>query len=194
MLNENFVYVSIILSSIGGAIYLYLTLKGKVKPNKVTWFLWGAIPMIAFFAQIKEGVGIQSLLTFMVGFIPFLIFFTSFLNRKAFWKITKFDIICGLFSILGVIFWLATGVGVLAILFSIIADAIAGIPTVVKSIKEPETESYIAFALTTIGTIITLLTIDNWNFATYSFPIYLLIINAFLALIIWSKIGKRFTS
>jgi len=194
MLNENFVYVSILLSSIGGAIYLYLTIKGKVKPNKVTWFLWGAIPMIAFFAQIKEGVGIQSLLTFIVGFIPFLIFFASFLNRKAFWKVTKFDIICGMFSLLGVIFWLATGVGVLAILFSIIADAIAGIPTVVKSIKEPETESYIAFFLTTIGTTITLLTIDNWNFATYSFPIYLLFINAFLAFLIWSKLGKKFIS
>lgn len=191
MLNENFVYLSILLSSIGGAIYLYLTLKGKVKPNKVTWFLWGAIPMIAFIAQIKEGVGIQSLLTFMVGFIPFLIFLASFINRKAFWKITKFDIICGLFSVLGVTFWLITGVGVIAIFFSIIADAIAGFPTIVKSFKEPETESYIAFLLTSIGTTITLLTIDDWNFATYSFPIYLLIINALLAFLIWSKIGKR---
>jgi len=48
------------------------------------------LALIAFKAQIKEGVGIhQALLTFMVGFIPLIIFIASFINKKAYWKIGK---------------------------------------------------------------------------------------------------------
>lgn len=191
MLNDNFVYLALVLNSIGGISYLIYTLQGKVKPNKVTWFLWGVIPMIAFAAQIKEGVGLQSLLTFAIGFIPILIFLGSYINKNAYWRITRLDIICGIFSVLGVAFWLITGQGIIAILFSLFADGIAGIPTLVKSIKEPETENYVAYLLTTIASVITILTIKEWNFATFSFPIYILIINGLLAFLIWSKFGKK---
>ncbi|MEK9178462.1 MAG: hypothetical protein AAB801_01630, partial [Patescibacteria group bacterium] len=64
MLNENFVYVGLFIASLGNIVYLIQTLRGKVQPNRVTWFLWALAPLIAFAAQIKQGVGVQSLLTF----------------------------------------------------------------------------------------------------------------------------------
>ena len=79
MINQNFAIVAAVLSSIGGIGYLVYTLQGKVKPNKVTFFLWAFAALIAFFAEIKQGVGVESLLTFSVGFLPLLIFIASFL-------------------------------------------------------------------------------------------------------------------
>src|SRR4051812_41209104 len=106
MINPNFVFIGVLLQFIGGYEYLIQTLKGTVKPNKVTWFLWALAPLIAFAAQLSKGVGVQSLMTFAAGFVPLLIFLASFVNKKSEWKITKFDWICGGASLLGIVFWL----------------------------------------------------------------------------------------
>lgn len=93
MLHPNFVIVGAFIFFLGSIGYFVETLQGKVKPNKVTWFIWTLAPLIAFFAEIQQGVGIQSLLTFMVGFVPLIIFIASFVTKKAYWKIGRLDII-----------------------------------------------------------------------------------------------------
>jgi hypothetical protein len=80
----------------------------------------------------------------MVGFNPFLTFLTSFVNKKAYWKITRLDLACGVLAIGGLVLWKMTDTPNLAISFGILADAIAGIPTVIKSFQEPETETPIS--------------------------------------------------
>lgn len=190
MLNENFVILGALLSFLGGLSYLKDTLSGRVKPNKVTWLLWTIIPMIAFFAQIKQGVGIQALMTFMIGFVPLMIFIASFFNKKAEWKITKLDIACGILSLFGVILWAITRTGDIAILFSIIADFLAGLPTFIKSFKAPETESYLVYLMGIISAGLTLLTIDQWNLTYVGFPLYIFAANCLLVLLIKFKLGK----
>jgi hypothetical protein len=191
MLNENFVYLGVVISFLGGLSYLIDTLKGKAKPNKVTWFVWAIAPLIAFWATIKQGVGVQSLLTFMVGFNPLIIFIASFVNKKAYWKITKLDLACGGLAVIGVILWKITGTGNLAIFFSIIADAIAAIPTVIKSYRQPETENANVFLGSGIAALITLLTIKLWRFEQYAFPAYIFILCVGIYLLIKFKLGKR---
>ena len=38
MLDPNFVIVGVVIGFLGGISYLVDTLKGKTKPNRVTWF------------------------------------------------------------------------------------------------------------------------------------------------------------
>jgi hypothetical protein len=163
MINENFIYVGVLLTSIATISYLIDTLKGKVKPNRVSFFLWALAPMIAFFSEIKQGVGIQSLLTFFVGFWSVVIFLASFANKKAYWQITRFDIVCGVLSLFGLILWLVTKVGNVAIIFSIMADGLAALPTIRKSFHFPETENVWPYFAGVIYSAITLLTIKNWK-------------------------------
>lgn len=184
MIDERLVILGAALNLIGSATYALATLKGKTKPNRVTWFLWALAPLIAFSASIKDGVGLPSLMTFMVGFGPLIIFLCSFVNRKAFWKISTLDIVCGAISILALVLWLVTGSGFIAILFSILADLIAGIPTLVKAYKSPETENYSVFLFGSISAIITLLAIDKYEFSYYAFPAYILVICAVLFVLI----------
>ena len=105
MLDQNFVIVGAIIAAAGSLSYLVDTLKGKVKPNRVSFLLWSLAPLIAFFAEIKQGVGIQALMTFVVGFLPLTIFIASFVNKKAEWKLTGFDLMCGALSIVGLVLW-----------------------------------------------------------------------------------------
>ncbi len=74
MLDQNFVIVGAMIATIGGVSYPIETLKGKVKPNRVSYPLRSLAPLIAFFAELKQGVGLQSLMTFIVGFLPLTIF------------------------------------------------------------------------------------------------------------------------
>lgn len=193
MINENFIFLGVAIGIAGGLSYLVDTIKGKVKPNKVTWLLWALAPLIAFTAQIQQGVGIESVLTLSVGIMPLLIFFASFFNRKSEWKISRFDIICGSFSVLGIVAWILTKDANLAILFAIIADGLASLPTIVKSWKEPETENYWAFLTAGINSGIALLIIKDWNFATAGFTIYIFAVCVLLFALIRFKLGLKFT-
>lgn len=190
MLNENFVILGGIIAAIGSIKYIIETIKGKVKPNRATFFLWALAPLIAFAAEIKQGVGIQALLTFWIGFFPLVILIVSFLNKKSSWKLGKFDFLCGTLSLVGLLLWYITRVGNVAIAFSILADGLAALPTIVKAYNYPETEDGWMYLAGSIGALLTLLTIKSWDFPNYGFPIYVLIVDLIIFLFVYFKIGK----
>ena len=190
MLNENFVFIGIAINAIGLSSYFIDTVKGKIQPNKVSFALWSIAPVIAFFAQVKQGVGIQSLMTLSVGLFPIIIFLGSFVNKKAYWRITKFDLSYGALSFIGLILWQITQVGNIAIFFSILADGLAYIPTITKAYKFPETESGWPWLAVSANGLFTLLTIKTWNFANVGFPFYFLIINLIVFITVQFKPGK----
>lgn len=196
MLPSYFVIIGTAIGSIGALWYLVETIKGNVKPNRVSFLLWSIAPLIAFAAEIQKGVGIQSLMTFSVGFLPLMIFLGSFINKKSEWKLTRFDLTCGAFSLLGLILWLVTKEGNIAILLSITADALAAVPTIVKSYHHPETEIGWLWLAAAIQGLLTTLTVVDWTLAHYGFPIYIFLLDLILYVLVQFKLGKRlsFTS
>ena len=191
MLNQNFVIVGTIIGAAGAFTYLWNTIKGKVRPNRVSFLLWSIAPLIAFAAQLKQGVGLQSLMTFSTGFLPFLTFVASFTNKNAEWKLTRFDITCGVLSILGLILWLITKVGNIAIFFSIVADGLAALPTIIRAYKNPETEIAWPWLATCFGVILTLLTLSEWTFANSGFIIYIFAVDLLIYILVRFKVGNR---
>jgi len=191
MLDQNFVIVGAIIAAVGSLSYLVDTLKGKVKPNRVSFLLWSLAPLIAFFAEVKQGVGIQALMTFIVGFLPLTIFISSFVNKKAVWNLTGFDLMCGALSIIGLVLWFITKSGNIAIIFSILADGLAAMPTIVKSFNYPETESAWPYFASTISAILTLLTVKVWNIANIAFPLYIVLITLVIFSLVHFKLGKQ---
>lgn len=189
MITQNFIYVGVLAQIIGASSYLVDTVKGKIKPNRVSWFMWMLAPMIAFAAEMKQGVGITSLVTFIVGFMPLLVFIGTFVNKKAEWKLNKLDLLCGIFSIGGLFLWLVTKVGNIAIFFSILSDGLAALPTVIKSFHHPESESDMAFWGQAINGGMALLVINKWNIQTFGFPLYLFILGIILILLIRLRLG-----
>ena len=190
MLDQNFVIVGAIIATVGGVSYLIKTLKGKVKPNRVSYLLWSLAPLIAFFAELKQGVGLQSLMTFIVGFLPLTIFIASLANKNAEWKLTYFDVTCGILSVFGLVLWFVTRSGNIAIMFSILADGLAALPTIIKAFNYPETEVAWTYFTSTISAALTLLTIKVWDFAVYAFPLYILLVTLVISSLVQFKPGK----
>jgi len=183
MIPEHFAIIGAVIGSLGGFYYLYETIAGKAQPNRITWLLWGIFPMVIFVAQRVQGVESLSWPSFAAGFTPLLIVMASFLNKKAYWKTQPRDYYLMAAAILGIILWAITDNPNLAILFALLADVLAGVPTLIKSYHHPESESWIAYAISTFGFGISILAIQTYDFENVIFVAYLFIMNGAFAVL-----------
>lgn len=183
MIPEYFAYFSILFSIIGSYYYIRDTIHGKTRPNRVTWIFWSLAPFVAVYIGYKSGVSLPLLAsTFTAGFSPLLVVIASFFNKNSYWKITKFDILCGLLSFVAIIIWVATKNGIISLIFAILADLFAGIPTIIKSWKHSETETASPYTFGILNQLITFLIITNFSFQSYAFPLYIIICNTIIVL------------
>jgi len=187
MLPENIIYVSIILTFVGYFFYFKDILYGQTRPNLVSWILWMLAPFIGVFFQIKAGAGLSALPVFLAGVGPLLVIIISLIAKKAIWKLTSLDIICGVTAFLALVFYVATHNLGISILFAILSDGLAAIPTIVKAWKFPETEMFAAYVPSIINNTLALLILNTWVFAIYSFNVYLILVNTVIIFCIYRK-------
>jgi len=181
------VFIAAFTTLLAAAIYIRSMIRGGAKPNRVSWLMWSVAPLIATAAAVSDGVGWAVLPVFMSGFSPLLIFIASFLVKKAHWKLTKFDYVCGSLSVLAIILWIITSNPNVAILFAIASDGLAAVPTLIKAWHHPETESFWPYAMGLFGGLASFAAATMWTFSEYAFPIYLVIINIMLCFCILRK-------
>jgi hypothetical protein len=192
MLDPVFISVAIALRLWAGVDYFVATLKGQVKPNPVTWLFWGLAPLVAFAAQAQHGLEPASWVTFVLGLGPLLIFGATLTkNKRQRWKVSIFDVLCGASAAIGIVLWQATNDPAMALTFGIIADILGGIPTVYKAYARPDSEKAFPYFLSLCSMIVTLLTIQQWNYLTVGFPAYIFCINALIAGLIFTRVGVK---
>lgn len=191
MLDERFLLIGLFLTAAGTVSYIRSMFRGQAKPNRVTYFLWTLAPFVAFVGEVSEGVGFRVLFTLSVGLNPLAILVFSFILRQAHWDIKPRDYVFGATSIIGLILWLITGEGLLAITFAIIADGMASAPTLIKSFRYPDTEDWKGYGSVIPGALISLLIIDEYSAVNIAYPLYILIVVIALTFLILSKIGPK---
>jgi hypothetical protein len=191
VLDVHFVILGAAVGGLGTAVYIRDTLRGVTQPNRVTWLIWATAPLLAFAAEIDAGVGLRSLMTFVSGFFPLLIFVASFVNPRAYWKALPIDYLCGLLAVGGLVLWLITRHGTVAVWASIAADVIAAAPTVRKSWTRPETETAVAYLAGAANAGITLLTVTHLTTSVVAFPISVLAITVVEVVLVGGRIGPR---
>lgn len=180
MLPAWFVVFSIALRLGSGGRYAWGVVCGRAKPNPVTWFLWGLTPLITFFAGLPSGFNAQLLVVLVLGVSPIVIFSLAVMRQPIRPYLTPFALSCMAIAVLGIALWRATSDANLAISFSIIADMVAGFPTLLKAYKNPASEYPLPYFISTLSMVITMLTIRDWSFTTYAFPLYMMVSNAYL--------------
>jgi hypothetical protein len=189
MLPESFAIIGAIIGSLGGLYYLYETIVGRTQPNRITWLLWGIFPMVIFVAQRAQGVEGLSWTSFVAGFMPLLIVAASFLNKDAYWRSEPRDYYLMAGAIIGIVLWAITDDPNLALLFALLADMLAGVPTLIKSYRHPRSESWIAYAISTFGFGISFLAVQTYNFENTAFVAYLFAMNGACAVL--ASRGRR---
>jgi len=171
------VFAGVLINLILTFSYIKAVYNGTIKPNRVSWLMWSVAPLIATAAALSNGVGLSVVPVFMSGFTPLLVFGISFVNKNAYWKLNYTDYVCGLVSLLALVVWYVSKDPNYAILFALISDGFAAIPTVVKSWKYPDTEEIKAYIGGLILALSSFFAIQVWDFSALAFPIYLVGLN-----------------
>lgn len=182
------VLVSLGISVVGASVYVRDMFKGTTKPNKVSYLLWALAPLIGTGAALSAGADVWATARiFMSGFVPLVIVIVSFFLTQSYWKLTRFDLLCGVFSVIALIVWVLADAPRMAILFAALADGFALIPTLRKAWRNPETETGITYVLGFIAAIIVIPSIPVWNIENSAFQIYLMTANTLLVLFVYRK-------
>lgn len=159
--------------------YIIDTYKGKTKPNTASWSTWTLLNGIAVFAAIAAGSAFNT----VILSISYLLGSTSILII-AFWKgarrYTKFDGICQVLAIIGIVLWGITKDPNIALLFVIISSELSALPTLRHAYMHPDEETSITFLVAGITAFLTLCLASNINFAALALPIDLMLSNLLL--------------
>lgn len=182
------VVISALIAVTGSSGYLRDTIRGKTKPNRVSWFMWALAPLIgtaaALAAKADPWVTIR---VFLAGFMPLIVFLAAFFNRQSYWKLTTFDFFCGLSSLMALVLWATVDSPRLAIVLAIIGDFFATIPTLVKAWKYPETETGWTYLTFLLSLLLIIPSIPRWDIENSAFQIYLMVDNSLIAFAIYRK-------
>jgi len=163
--------------------YLRDVVRGSARPNIVSWSLWTLAVLISTVAQINAGASWSLIILITATVLNVSVVFVGALGY-GYKKFGWVEGICLFFSLFGILLWQITSNPVLAISFAVAADCIAYIPTIVKTYRDPHSETallwFVLFIVGSLGAIST----TKIDAANLVFPIYYATINLLLWILV----------
>ena len=167
--------VSGLLIALSCIPYIRDILLRKTKPQRMTWFIWMVLLTIAFFAQLSEG-GTWSLVTTGVDWLGVVVIFILSI-KNGMGGATKLDKLALVGASIGLILWYLTNEPLYALVITIFIDFIAGMLTILKAYKEPETETFIAYMICGTGGLLGVFAVGELNLSLIIFPLWICLFN-----------------
>lgn len=171
--------VATILGFVGYVPYFRDIFRGTTRPRVFSWFVWGLLTGIAFFAQIARGGGAGAWVTGSSAVICVVIAVLAFFRGEK--HITRSDWFSFGGALLGLVFWRLTNDPLLAIVFVTITDALAFAPTFRKAYYKPNEETASTFVLSSVKFLFALAAFESFNLTTALYPISLVLMNGSFA-------------
>lgn len=172
-----------ILSGLASAIchlpYIRDTIFNKTKPERATWLIWSVLGSIAFLSQLAKGATNSLWLPFFDTLGVVVIFFLSI--KFGVGGLIKRDIVALVVAFLGLILWWFFQEAALALILVIIIDVAGAIPTIIKSYKNPESETLSTWILSSLSGFLGMLAVGSINPVLLVYPIYIWLINLITA-------------
>jgi hypothetical protein len=162
--------------------YIITTLKGKTKPNRATWWVWGINGSVLCLGNLAAGADYTMLPLVCAVVAQLYIAILSIKHGEGGWN--RFDRRCLIASGISFILWRILNYDIIAIILPLLIDILAALPTLKKSYYEPETEDLLTYILYTVGGLFTVLAIQDWSFKIAITPFYVLLINVVIVLLL----------
>jgi len=183
--------LSSIFVLIGGAPYIKDIYYKKAHPHVLSWTGWGFITALGGFAMLAEGSKWVVAILFANTLLCLIVAGYSIINKVGVLSTSKIDFVFFGLGILGLILWQTLNLPILAIICAIIADFSFGLPTIIKTYKNPKTETYFVWFTAAISGLFSLLAIQNFTFAESGYPLYLFIYDITVLLLVLKLIRKK---
>lgn len=180
-----FVVISSLLI-VGAAVpYIMDIVKGKTKPRVVTWAIWGLLSVISCVASLSERQYPTAIL--LAAIITGNLFIVILGWKHGDKKFNRTDIFCLIGALVGLLLWRIFDSPAVAVIATVVIDAIGAIPTLEHSWKKPHEETLAIYLMQLSGDIFTLLSISTWRVTAFAYPVYAGLINLVFSLIIFFR-------
>ncbi|HSX15277.1 MAG TPA: hypothetical protein VLF40_00635 [Candidatus Saccharimonadales bacterium] len=162
--------------TIAGAIpYLRGILRGTTKPNLVSWITWTLLTGIATAAAISAHEYVVAIFTGAATLEVFTI--VLFGLRHGYVKYTRFDVICQVAAIVGIILWQLFNSPAVGVMAAVIIDLVGYLPTLRHSWQKPHEETWQTYAISGLGAVFALGALSTYNWVTLPYAIYIVVVN-----------------
>lgn len=162
--------LALIIQLVANFPYIWGIVRGGIRPNRVSFFIFALLAIIAYISQAASGATFSNLVTLGLAFNCSLIFLLSLWRGQG--GLNRFDLTCLLFAVMGVIGWKLSNIPVVATISVVIADAMGLIPTIKKTYFAPDTEGALAWGMVTVAALFSLSTAIGQNWSIWLFPLY----------------------
>lgn len=161
-------------------------INGKVKPARSARLMMVLLLVVSLLQQRSLGSGWLIAMTVGDGIGAVAILLLAF--RRGIGGLSFIDMTCYVLLLVDITVWLSTGSALLALHLSILADVIAMTPVLIKTWRQPWTETPLFFALGVVGPLLNIVAVGHYSYAVVLFPAYIGLINLFeTALIVYRQ-------
>lgn len=159
---------AIIAGLVGEALYVRDLWKGTIKPHPFSWFGWGLLDVVIFFAQLVGGGGPGAWVTAVAAVVNIGI--AVFALRRGEKRITSSDWGCFIGALVGIILWILTDDPLSAVVVASIVNCLAFVPTFRKAYRRPQEESLNIFVFDIVKFSLSIAALQALNPTTALFP------------------------
>jgi hypothetical protein len=174
--------LSAIITIAGVVPYIRGILNGKTKPNIVSWITWTLLTGLATAALISAheyraafftgAAAVETATVVMLGL------------RRGYVKYTRFDVVCQIAAVVGLILWQIFNTPIIAVYAAVIIDLIGSLPTFKHSWQKSLEETWTTYAWSGIGALVALFALESYNWTSLSYPVYIVVCNALMSVTI----------
>jgi len=174
-MRESLAIIGALIAVFSTVPYLIDIVKGKTKPNIVSWFTWTLLTGISGSAALVAGEVKTAMLLYAGAIATGLV--VLFGLKYGIAKFSRFDIFCQVGAIIGLVLWLAFDSPVFGIVVPLGIDILGMLPTLRHSWLKPYEETWQTFLIGTMAPLFTIVSLTAYNIESLAFPLYLVLAN-----------------
>jgi hypothetical protein len=178
--------IAILLTFLAFLPYIHSIMIGATRPHVFSWIIWGITTSIVFFAQLNAKGGVGAWPIGISGVVTLSIAVLAYTKRSEI-SIKRIDWIFFFLALSSLPLWALSSNPLWAILILTIVDLLGFCPTIIKVLKNPNSESIVFYGLFLVRNIIVILALESYSVTTIMFPLVISIACGILISIIYYK-------
>lgn len=164
-MKETVALLVVMLSLIGHAPYLIKTIRGRIKPNPISWLIWSISSMVTLLVVSSNGAGAATWSLYLGVSIQIITCFFAFRNSKKH-RATRFDILSFIAAVSGLVIWIFSDRPAIAMLLITTVEIVGWLPTIRKSWKKPREEDIFMWGMGILQLSLYIIALTSYNFTT----------------------------
>lgn len=174
-MKEVFAVISAVLILVAGPPYALDTLRGITKPQRMTWFIFSLLGVVAFISQMSLGASWSLLFSGLDTAGSCLMLLLSL--KYGVGGYARRDIAALVVALVGVLMALLFKQPLVSLAGVILADASGTALTIRKAYLDPDSETTITWLCVGSSAVFGGLAVGSWSLALLLYPAYLVVAN-----------------